>query len=322
MIKGKKIITIDADDLLYYTNGGRDVYEKYIGKVSKIMKRPWGTDNHPSWGVFRSDGVWLWKDSATGECGTAIQAVQKLFNLTYRDAIAKIAFDFELTDKPVISDKVYEMQKYEPKKYAHITAEVCRFKDYHHRFWNAAEVNEDWCKKNHCYATTRLYVNRRRVVINEKEPVFVYLADDIDKVKVYFPEREKGGRFKTNVPSTYLWNYHKLDRNDKTVIHKSNKDSIVFSLLHPHNLISQSEASEIFTEENMERINAISEETWLFYGSDEQGVKTSKTITSKTGWKYINTPANMLPDINDVYSYVKKHGLKELENFCKTKGLL
>ena len=67
MIQGKKITTIDADELLYHTNGGKEIYEKYIGRTRRVMPRPYGTDRHPSWGVFPSDGVWLWKDQATGE---------------------------------------------------------------------------------------------------------------------------------------------------------------------------------------------------------------------------------------------------------------
>jgi hypothetical protein len=131
MIKGNKIITLDADDLLYYTDGGRQVYERYLGKVKKVMKRPWGTDDHPSWGVFRSGDIWMWRDNATEEAGTAIQFVQRLFGLSYRDAITKIAFDFNLTDKEVISSRVYEMQEYEPTKYTHITAITQRFKKGH-----------------------------------------------------------------------------------------------------------------------------------------------------------------------------------------------
>jgi hypothetical protein len=152
--------------------------------------------------------------------------------------------------------------------------------------------------------------------------VFVYLADDIDKVKIYFPQREKQYRFKNNVPGTYLWQYNHTDKCNKLVTHKSMKDLIVFSLLHPHNIATQNESVQVFNEENREKISKICEENWVFYGSDRDGVEKCQKVTKEYGYKYINTPAAMLPEINDVYGYVKKHGLRKLEEFCKQKQLL
>jgi len=324
MVKGNKKSFVDVDDLLYYTDGGKEIYQLYLGEVKRVMKRPWGTDNHPSWGVFPVNGVWIWKDQATEESGGPVQFVQTLFNLTWSEALEKINKDLKLDDKATREGRIYRLHAPEQKKYAHITAKTRKFGNRHHKFWNAAEVNEDWCKKHNCFAVKELSINRKKVAISEEERVFVYLADDINKVKVYFPDRPRdtGERFRTNVPGNYLWGFNKLEGCDKLVIHKSNKDLIVFSLLFPCNITTQSESIKVFDKANVDRINGITKEPWVFYGSDMDGVRKCTTITDTNGWRYINTPQHMLPEVNDVYSFVKKHGLKELEKFCQAKGLL
>lgn len=324
MITGIKQDQLTTGDLFYYTNGGKEIYEMYLGKQVNsrtIMKRPWGSDNHPSWGIFLKDDVWLWKDQATEEVGNAVTFVQKLYDISFLEAVNKIKGDFGLGDKQSIKDRHYVIQASEPKKYSHITAKTFRFRERHHFFWNVADVTEDWCKQHDCYAVKELSINRRRITIGSDETVFVYLADDIKKVKVYFPDRREM-RFRTNAPSDYLWEAHKMKWCDRVVIHKSMKDLIVFSQIFPHNIATQNESIKLFDEEVVSQINLLSPDPWLFYGSDNDGVKKCTEVTKVNGWKYINTPKSMLPQINDVYGYVKQHGLKQLEEFCKQKHLL
>jgi hypothetical protein len=323
MVEGKKKIdTIPVEDIMHLTNGGREIYEKYLGKVGKIMKRPWGSDKHPSWGIFCKEDVWMWKDQAKEEAGGPVQFVQRLFNISYGEAIQKICFDFKLDTKEIKADRVFKIQEKTSTSYVHITARIQKFKPRHHQFWNAVDVTEDWCKKHNCFAVKELAINRQKITIGTYEIVFVYLAPDIEKVKVYFPDREEGARFRTNVPYNYLWNHSSCQKCDKLVIHKSMKDLITFAQLHPHNVATQNESVKVFNPEMVEKINNLSPEPWVFYGSDTDGVNKCKQVTAEHKWKYINTPKAMLPEINDVYSFVKKHGLKKLEEFCKQKHLL
>jgi hypothetical protein len=323
MIEGNKKLTISAEDLVYYTNGGREVYERYMGRLHKgAMKRPWGTDKHPSFTVFPYEDMWLWKDMATEEAGNPITFVQNLFGLSYKEALHKIAYDFNLTDKAVLADKVYTIQKAEPKRYAHITAKIQKFQVRHHQFWNIVGVTEDWCKKFNCFAVKELAIDRVKYPISDKERVFVYYAKDISKVKVYFPDRQGADRFRTNVPFNYLWEFSNLHNCDKLVIHKSMKDLITFAQIFPCNISTQNESIKVFDEDVVSKINSITTEPWIFYGSDNDGVRKCTEVTNTNGWKYINTPKKDLPLVNDAYSYTKKYGLKQLEEFCKQKHLI
>lgn len=326
MIQGNKRLT--HADVIAATNNGKDVFIKYLGKIHRsAIKRPWGKDEHPSFGVFQSSsGEWMWKDQAREEVGGAIQLVQRMFNLTYAEAIRKVMFDFGLGDEAVKASRAFEenspIAQELQKDYAHITCKVMKFKERHHQFWNAVGVSEEWCKKFDCYAVKELAINHKKMLIGEHERVFVYHAKDIDKVKVYFPDRESGGRFRNNVPFKYLWCHNNLKNCDKLVVHKSMKDLITFAQIHPHNIATQNESAKLFDEGLVNTINGISSNVTLFYGSDKDGMTKAKEVIKLTGWKMLNTPTSMLPDVNDAYSYVKQYGLEKLEELCKIKNVL
>ena len=325
MIKGKTINNLSPEDILEKTHGGYDIFKHYLGSISRQMNRPWGRkEKKLSWGVFCRHGVWLWKDMATEETGNAFHMVEKMFGLTFNEAKKKICFDFGFSEDVVNASPVkieWQAPKIE-KEYVDIGFTEQSFKKKHHEFWNCVEVSEDYCKKYNCFAVKDLAINRKRVSILKDEMVFAYYAEDEDRVKIYFPEREKDKKFKSNVNYHYLWNFENLQDCDSLIIQKSNKDMIVTSLVEPCVIATQSEAVKIFDAPTVDRINSVSKKPWVWYGSDWDGVEKCKEITNANKWRYINTPSNLLPDINDVYGYVKRFGIKELENFMKLKKLI
>lgn len=334
MIKGKQrgnFITVD--EILKRTNGGHDIFMYYLGSVSRLMNRPWGgKEKKLSWGVFPKNGIWFWKDSASEESGTAIHFVERYFNLTFNEAKDKICWDFGLGGKETNLSPVqvtWDRPEIEDKEYSHIAFSAKPFQKKHHEFWNIAEVTEEHCKKYNCFAVKDAAINRRRVPIAQGEIVFAYYCPEEDTVKLYFPEREKDKKFRTNVSFHHLWNYTNLSECENLIVQKSNKDMIVTSLLTPCVTATMSEAVKIFNKDTVDKINKISKKPWIWYGSDWDGVQKCKEITDTNKWRYINTPKILLPDVNDVYGMVKMYnltnpgtGIKELEKFMKLKKLI
>jgi len=335
MIKGNKVKEfISVDEIMARTGGGYDIYMFYLGKVQKQMKRPWGKDTKPSWGIFPSDsGIWAWKDHATEETGNAVTFVERKFGLSTKDAKDKICWDFGISkEEPNPSPVKVNWERPEAEdieEYSHISFSSQPFKKHHHDFWNCVEVSEDWCKQNECYAVKSAAINRQIIPIRRNEAVFAFYAPDINSVKLYFADRDKGNKFRNNVPYRYLWNFDNVKECDDLIIQKSNKDRIVTSLIFPCVINTQAEAVKIFNEEVVDKVNSITKTPWVWYGSDWDGVKKCKEITDTNKWKYINTPKQYLPDVNDTYSIVKMWnlenpgtGLKKLEEFMRLKKLL
>lgn len=321
---------LTSDEILQRTSGGYDIFMYYLGRVQRSMKRPagWGKkDKDASWGIYPYNDIWFWKDFASEDSGTAIQFVERHFGLTFKEARDKICWDFgfggtEVNAKPAIITWTAPEGE-EREEYVHIGVTTKPFTKRHHEFWNAAEVTEEWCKKFNCFAVKDLAVKRRKVAIKPNEIVFVYKALDIESYKIYFPERGGDfGKFRNNVPYRYLWNYDNVKECDDLIVCKSNKDMIVTAMLTDCVIATQNESIKIFNEEVVGKINKISKTPWMWYGSDPDGVKKCIAITGTNQWRYINTPKNLLPEINDQYGYVKQFGLKGLEEFMKLKKLL
>lgn len=321
MIQGKPKINMSVEDILSITSGGYDIYKYYIGKVDKIMQRPWGKkEKKLSWGVFQRAGIWYWKDQATEEGGNAIKFVQKMFSLGFKDAISKIIEDLALLPGTTKSSFKLQIAQQDLIQYAKIKFTSKKFEDSHKKFWDPAP--EEFCNKYECYAVKDAAINGKRIPISDDEIVFAYYAPEEDAVKLYFPNREKENRFRNSVSYHYLWNFSKLQKCQDLIIQKSVKDMIFTCLIKPECTATQAEAIKIFNPEVVKKINDISENPWVWYGSDWDGVSKCKKITDTNLWKYINTPKNLLPEINDVYGYVKKFGINALADFIKQKRLI
>lgn len=314
MIKYKESIT--PQSLYQITNNGYDIYSRYLGKIYKIMCRPWGKrESKLSWGIYYNGEIWKWKDFATGEVGSPIDFVMRYHSISFQEALLKVKIDLggNYTTKYTINPAALDRSTIIKFSYQ-------KYKARHHAYWNCVEVTEEDCKKENCYAIKDLSINNNKVNINSQECVFGFYAEDIDKVKIYFPERER--RFFNNAPYRYLWGIKSLPNTNKSlVIQKSYKDKIVTSLLVP-TIATQNESLEIFTPEVITTIEGKADNIYLFYGSDPDGEEKSNKITTLTEWEELATPKNELPAINDVYGYVKKYSLIKLQELLKTKNVI
>lgn len=334
MVKGNKVTEfIPLKEVLARTNGGYDIYMYYLGSVRRIMSRPWGKkERNPSWGIYPFSGLYFWKDQATEETGNAITFVEKFFGLSFHEAMMKVCWDFGFIQEGGVRNaspvQITWEKPYGEEKYARIDWDSKPFEKGHHDFWNIAEVTEADCKAKNYYAVNDLAIKGKRVPIKKGEIVFAFHAPEEDSVKIYFPHR-KEYRFRNNISYHYLWNYSNVTECEDLIIQKSPKDLIVTSLVQPCVIATQNESVKVFDEETIERINKISKRPWVWYGSDDDGVKKCKEITDCNKWRYVNTPKNLLPAVNDTYSFVRMHnilhpgtGLRELENFMKLKKLI
>lgn len=325
MIKGKQRNDLTTEQVYSMTNGGFDIFKYYLTNVGRVMSRPWGKkEKHPSWGIFPySNGFWYYKDQASEESGTAIQFVEKYFGLTFKEAMDKVCWDFGLGGKAINANPVkitWDKPDIE-KDYMNIGVITQPFGVRHHDFWNAAGVTEEHCRKHNCFAVKSMAINRRHFNIKRDEIVFGYYAEEERAWKVYFPERPDA-KFKNNVSGKYLWNYDGIEDCENLIIQKSMKDLIVTTMITPCVIATQNESAGIFDEEMVGKINKVTKSPWIWYGSDWDGVKKCKQVTDTNKWKYINTPKDLLPDINDAYGFAKRFGLEKLEEFMKQKKLL
>lgn len=315
---------ITYEEILQRTNGGYDGFMYYHGSAPRLCKCPWRKDNKASFGFYPYEGLWFWKDIAKEESGTLIEFVMRLYGLSFIDAMNKIKWDFgwdtvKINANPVKIDWEKPEIIEEP---ALFNFDTMKFQKRHHEYWNCVGISEDYCNKYECYAIKNLAINRQKVPISSNERVFMYWVPEKKKAKIYFPDRKKDNRFKNNVDYFHIWNINNIKPCEKLIVIKSMKDLITVSQLTPCIVSTQNESVQLFSEEIVNNLNSLSDNIYVFYGSDLDGVNKCKKITKEFGWKYINTPKVDNPEINDAYSFAKTFGVSKLEEYLKTKKLI
>lgn len=322
MIKGRlNNQKMTVDELMSLTNGGFDIFALYLGKVSRVMSRPWGKrELHMSWSIFPRGNVFFWKDHATEENGNAIHFVQKYFNLTFYEAFTKIVSDFNLENKGEIKKIVTWDPPDKTEEYTHISFTECPFNDRHAKYWNDYHLSEDYLKRHNIFRVKTLAIRRKIVRLNKDELTFAYYNEPTDSVKILRIGVDPNKKWRTNASGDTLWLKEFLRSNEKLVISKSVKDSLCLSLFGINSVAVQSENISCI-KNNQDWLKGVTSPI-IAFGTDEQGKTQSRLITKTYGYKHYNVPDNLLKsNINDIAEWCK-HDISDLETHLRKKNLI
>jgi len=325
---------ITVSDIMSYTNMGKDVFERELGNINskKNISSPFRVDKNPSARVkpSKTSGIWLLTDYTEGTSYTAIKFIEKLYNLSFQEAIDKISWDFGIKkaiennkehNRIVIPEKNIEI----PDQKILYEYEGCKFNKKAHNYWNAGELTEDFLRSKDVYRVCKIGINRKVVKIPDDELCFVYEPNDPDEDGLKFLRIGKTvlpqDKWRTNISNMYLWNHHKyVDKKVKDLfVVKSRKDELILELLGYEAISTMSENWQIL-DMNMPKIIPVAKNIIINYGSDEDGVNKCKIVQQKYNTKYFNTPKNLVNNsIDDNFSYVSNFGLKSFDNLIKNK---
>ncbi len=257
----KKQIT--ADDIFRFTDNGRDVFEREIVNftLTKNILSPFRSEKNPSFRIKQSStsGLYIGVDYTTGEVYTAIGLVQELYNLDFREAIEKIAWDFRISDMKKEAVKVVIKSEKEVKPLEPLLYEFTemKFEQRHHDYWNCGQLTEEFLRENNVFAASHIAINRKVIEIPKDEMCFVYVPSDLPygnlKVLRIGDSVDKSQKWRTNIPNDYLWNFSKIKEPVDTLwVIKSIKDELIAKMLGLNTISVQSENKQIL-DKNMER---------------------------------------------------------------------
>ena len=302
-----------------------DVYRYYIGEftIGQVRKSPFHKDNNPSFGVYMRNGRLLHNDFSDDKYrGDCIDLVQQLFNLDTKRATKKIAKDFGIADGKDESERItsqYSKPFMDQKRHSFIQVSTRAWVKEDAEYWKQFGITKEQLKADEVYPIKDLFINRRKERTDKGELVYAYRYNE--GFKIYFPNRPKGERWKSNIPITIVENIKILDDYDPSVvlITKSKKDRLVLSRYFPHVLNVQNETRACFTEQFVERLKG--RIVGINYDSDDTGVRNCTNITTEFGYRYINVPREFLP-IKDFADLYRLYGEELLINILTQKGLL
>lgn len=331
MITGKKRQSLTPESILQRISSF-DVFHYYMPqkdwKLNHVTFSPFRNESNPSFLIGNRSGNLSFIDFAdTSKRGDCFTFVKQMFNLSSIDDVLKlIDRDFGLG---IIGSSTGEYKKIltaykQPedlgKRYSLIQVATRKFTHAELEYWNSYHQDIQDLKDNHIYSIKKVYLNKQLFSLKENELRFGYFYDGF--WKIYRPFADKKSKWvPNNVPLVTTKGLENLKLDKNTLICKSLKDYMVCRKIYPNVCHVQNESLAAFSDETVDFISKNSKD--VFYGgdSDRPGKDASFAITKMFGFKHINPPDNLLPEIKDFADWSKEKGLQELENHFVKKRL-
>lgn len=317
------------------------IFRYYLGtfKLDTNCKNPFREEKHPSFCVFvgKKDLKLMWKDFGTGKGGDCFKLVSEIFNISYFEAVKKVAEDFGVGSdkKPNISKKQLEEVKqfrdnFKRKEYL-IQVQRRAMTKTELAYWAQYGLNREDLLSNNIYGIEKLWVNKNQIIYKENDLRFAYYFPEVDKWKIYSPFSSQYKWF-GNVSTHQMEGVESLvlTETDGTpgksvIITKSRKDRMILKKLYPNVCSCQNESEGAIPRE-MDPIFDMAQSKYCWFDSDEPGKNANRKLNHR-GYKWINVPNELyqkyeLKDPSDVIKHFGwEKGSEILKNELKKKGL-
>lgn len=175
-----------------------DIIRRYLGvtELPCSISSPLREDDYrPSFSMREKDGVVFWKDFGTGESGTAVALMAKLWNVSYSEALLQLKLDtenrsprFKLTRK--YNGKVHAL------KDSTMKVRVRDWKPWDCEFWNNYGISQEFCKWCNVYPVSHAFFSHKNsdgttstvtVPMDKYAYAFFEWKDDKESIKLYQP---------------------------------------------------------------------------------------------------------------------------------------
>jgi len=178
----------------------RDILKRYMGidKIPCAINSPLREDDdRPSFSIFERNGIVYWKDFGTGDSGSVVSLLARLWNVDYHGALLKIKLDTE-SQIPRFS----LIRKYNGK--IHITGnstikvKVREWRDWDIEFWKSFGISKEFCTKCNVYPVSHAFftkeIDGRKNIVTVPMDKYAYAffewKDDKESIKLYQPYSE------------------------------------------------------------------------------------------------------------------------------------
>ncbi len=334
MIKGVKKTRVSTDSILSKISE-YDIFRFYMPakdwKLGQATYSPFRDEKNPSFLIsVRGDSINFIDFGDTSMKGDCFEFVKKLYNIpSFYEVLIKVDNDFNLgigsgensqDYKRII--KAYSQPEMIAKDYSFIQVKTRNFTHEELAYWNEYYQDIEDLKANNVFSIAEVYLNKKRIVLNNNELRFGYLYDGSWKIYRPFSDR-KWKWMPNNVPITAMDGKDDITNCDVAFINKSKKDYMVMKKLYPCCCAVQNEGMGCFSDENVQFLKDNSNRQILSFDSDDTGVSNSKKITDMFGFDYCNVPRKFLKDgIKDWADLARVHGLKVIEDYLINKNII
>lgn len=313
-----------------------DIFSFYLGKKAQlrtIYNSPFRDDKKPSFGfVISKEGEMFGRDFTTKKTYDIVRFVSELYNVSYKDAIKKICFDFNISvdNNKLLIDyerkiNPFIYQKEKEKKETLIQIQPRDFTKKDLKYFGQVEITKEELINNDVFSWEKAWLNKE-IIYDPEELRFAYYQKIPETgkecFKLYQPKANKM-KWINNIPITVPFGIDKLNIVEPLVITKSQKDRILLKKFFVDVIATQNESKEAI-EDYVEFIKNNYKRVIIIWDADNTGVKECQHLTKLYNWEYFNTPKYLFEfeKIKDPWDYVKNFGLKKFEKRLKEKKIL
>lgn len=313
---------ISREDILKHVTQ-EEIYSFYMGEdigSLGVYHSPLREDNIPSFALYfhkHNRNIIMFKDFATNDCGDFVILVCKLFNLSYSEALKKVAFDFNLISTSVEANKTKVV-------YTKITQKDSvklgvKFRDWTIRdkeYWSQYGIKKQTLEKFNVKPISYIFYNDTAVRAHNWAYVYLEYKDGQVSYKVYQPYEIKIRKWVNNANYSVHQGYTQLPPSgDLLIITKSLKD--VMSLHDCLNIpaIGLQSESVMMKETVMNEYKDRFKQVVCLFDNDQAGKKLSIEFTEKYNVPHFFMPE--LPGVTDFSDLVKSVGKEKAVEITK-----
>ena len=218
-----------------------DIIRRYlcINSLPCSIQSPLREDDvRPSFSLQERGGVVFWKDFGTGDSGTAVTLMAKLWHVSYPEALLKIKLDTE--------DRIPRfslIRRYKGKIHltssSDIQVKVRDWKDWDIQFWNSFGIPiafAEWCNVHpvsHAFFTKVIDGRNRTVTVPMDKYAYAYFEwkDGKQSIKLYQPYSQTMKWLSKHDSSVWdLWKqafaFADMQSNESVIVTSSRKDAM------------------------------------------------------------------------------------------------
>ena len=322
---------IESSDILSKISEA-DILAYYLGitHIPCIINSPLRVDNHPSFGLYSSDGIKVhYKDLSTKDSGGTFDLLSKLWNLSYPQVLEKLYKELQVNNKQNISiEKTNSCQIKSKITYNNTTDLQCKirkWKSYDIEYWQSYGISLKWLK----YAD--VYPISHKIVI-KKDKTYILPADKYAYAYVEYKENKVTLKIYQPFNSKYKWsNKHDSSvislwtkipqQGDKLCICSSLKDALcLWSNIGIPSIAIQGEGYSI-SKTALNNLKSRYKEIFICLDNDKPGLQNAKKLAEETQCtNIILPPFNGGKDISDFYKLYGKEKFIQTIKFLFNKN--
>lgn len=313
------------------------IFGYYFGKfdLKGVYPSKFHRDRDPSTGFYLSKSNKIIYNHLNGkepkmDC---FAFVQRLYQLSFKDAVKRIAFDFGLikgNPNPVSDDMMKKLLKFDRtrKKDTKIHFVPAKWNRDHKAFWSEYHITRDELDRELVFPVKKLFINEM-FIPNRNNCLRFALTEPYKNemlTKVYSPNGDDVLKWVSNIPLTLPFGLTRVDVSAPYVFAtKSVKDMIILKKFLPDAVFAtQNESRSAFSEKTMKKLNFFwPERKYVGFDNDETGLEAMKQVSAEFGFQGVWVPPLMLKEgIKDFSDLAKAKGLKAVERLLNQNGLI